>query len=159
VYKVADTSTVDKALQDLERDFRGMRWRPFMEQEQRNLENIHRRYFDSFTGPDGKSWQPNAPATIKKKGHARRLHGLPSLGFRLRQSLTQPSSEFGIRYAIDHWPHARIVFGTDAFYHVYNQDGTRTIPARPHLGITRAYFYQMSKRANAFALTRITRIR
>ena len=158
MYKIADKSEVDAILENLGNDFRTMRWAAFMRQEQRNLENIHRRYFDSFVGPDGQSWKANAPLTIKRKGHDRRLHGKPANGFRLRQSLTLPHSEFGIRYEIDEWPNARIVFGTDAPYHGYNQEGTRRIPARKHLGITRAYFYQLSRRANQYALKKITRI-
>jgi hypothetical protein len=158
MYAVADKSNVDQVLQKLDSDFRGMRWLPFLQQEQRNLEIIHRQYFDAMVGPDGQPWKENAPRTIKRKGHSRRLHGIPGQGFRLRQSLTLPTSEFGIRYEIDHWPLARLVFGTDAPYHRPNQDGTKRIPARVHLGITRAYFNRLAVRANKFAFKRITRV-
>lgn len=154
----ADTSSVDKALETVERNFRGMRWQAFMEQEQRGLEKIHRNYFESFVGPDGKPWKANAPRTIKQKGHARQLHGIPARGFQLRQSLTLPMSQYGIRYEIDHWPLARLIFGTDAPYHGYNNDGTRWIPSRKHLGITRAYFGRLARRANSFAFKSIKRV-
>lgn len=150
-YEIRTQQDFQALFDSIKADFNGANWDEWLEGELRRLEKAHDERFKTagasfFTNAGG--WAPNAPSTVRKKGHARVLFGKPSEGFRLHKSLTQPASEFGIRVTVDNWPTlAELVFGTDAPYHIYNQLGTGRIPARPHVGMTAEHFEQTAKRA------------
>lgn len=134
-------------------------WEAGLQDESERLDKEYGRYFSSKTGPDGRSWAPNARSTIKRKGHSRQLFGKPSQGFRLHASLTSRNGEFSIRYEIDHWPRgAKLIHGTDAPYSAYNDQGTRFIPARRHIGISGQYFDGIAQRGVSYAFDRFQKL-
>lgn len=125
-------------------DFNNVRMTPFLEDEQRRMEVAHQNYFNRMVSPAGALWRGNAKSTIRRKGHERILVGLTG---RLKASLTTQASEYGIRYEFDNWPAmAKLIFGTDAPYHGFNEFGTKRAPARPHLGIDESYLDRMLQR-------------
>lgn len=133
-----------------------IRWEVHLHEESEKLDKVYGRYFSSKTGPDGSKWAPNAKSTVKRKGHARQLFGKPSLGFRLHKSLTTRNGEFSVRYELDHWPErATLIHGTDAPYSIYNDEGTRFIPARRHIGISGQYFDGVAQRGVDYAFDRL----
>jgi hypothetical protein len=159
-YEIRTQADFDRLFQSVRDDFEtAVTWEGFADTEFRSLEQLHDEKFKGggagfFTSAGG--WPPNAPSTVRMKGHSRPLFGIPSQGFRLHASLTQPNSEFGIRLTVDEWPnYAAIIFGTDAPYHAFNQYGTSRIPARPHLGISEKYFNDVAKRAVDHVFDRI----
>lgn len=85
------------------------------------LENSTRARFASKTAPDGTSWQPLKPSTIKqKKGRG----GILVDRGDLMKSITH--------HATSH----SVAVGTDRHYGEYQQMGTKHMPARPFLGIS-----------------------
>lgn len=134
-------------------------WEPQLHAESEALDREYGIYFKRKAGPGGQQWAPNAPRTIKAKGHARQLFGKPAKGFRLHASLTTRNGEFSIRYEIDHWPsRATLIHGTDAPYSVYNDRGTRRIPARQHIGISGQYFDGVAARGVEYAFDRFKKL-
>lgn len=134
-------------------------WEVFLFEESGRLDQEYGGYFKRGAGPDGASWKPNAASTIKAKGHARRLFGKPSKGFRLSASLSTRNGEFSIRYEIDHWPReAKLIHGTDAPYSEPNDQGTSRIPARHHIGISGQYFDGMANRGVSYAFDRFKKL-
>ena len=139
--------------------FERIGWETFLEEESAKLDKQYSSYFRSKIGPDGSQWAANAKSTIKRKGHARQLFGKPSKGYRLHKSLTTRNGEFSIRYEIDHWPgRATLIHGTDAPYSVYNDQGTRTIPARRHIGVSGQYFDGFATRTIDYAFDRLKKL-
>ena len=80
-------------LQGVVTDFSRMRFEPLLERGFRMLEEEHGVRFALESDPDGNPWQPLAPSTIKRKGHAIRLLETG----RLRGSLRDRAHADGIR--------------------------------------------------------------
>lgn len=139
--------------------FEKIGWELHLRDESEKLDKTYKTYFSQKVGPDGQQWAPNAPATIKRKGHARQLFGKPSKGYRLSKSLTTRDGEFSIRYEIDNWPgRATLIHGTDAPYSKPNDQGTRRIPARRHIGITGQYFDSFATRTVDYAFAQLKKL-
>lgn len=139
-------------LKSVERDFLNLSWGDWLGNELKSLEAEHAKYFAQSRDPLGTAWAKLKPATVKRKGHATILVDTG----RLRASLSQPNSEYGIRYAVDEWPRAGIVFGTDAPYSHYHDEGRPPrLPQRQHIGITPPYFDAMASRAVNFAFQKL----
>jgi phage gpG-like protein len=104
--------------------FRREDWRDVVEA----METEHESFFDRDTGPDGEAWQPLAPYTIAKKGHATILEedGI------LRQSLTESGSPAAVREL----SLAELVFGTSRENAWKHQEGHGRIPQRMHTGFS-----------------------
>ncbi len=90
------------------------------------LEAGEKTAFDGRKTPGGTPWAPNAPSTIKRKGHGIQLFETGRLG----SSLFGRTSD-SIR---DVYPHG-LTFGTGVPYSIFNQEGTRRIPQREHVGM------------------------
>ena len=128
-------------------DFKSIRWAKWMETQMRRLEAIHEGYWQKNAGPSGSTWAPNAPATIRAKGHGIVLvHKL-----RLRPAMTRPFADGAVRMAVDEWPRAVMIFGNTLPYSPINNDGGGRIPAREHIGITIQTFELMTQSATEFA--------
>jgi len=166
----------------IEADIDQINYTSLLENELIRLSELHKSYFDSSSGPDGQAWAPNAPSTVKQKGHSVVLRGIQGqrqqnvkasrrrpgarfsrsreiAGFRLATSLTAKTTQsFGdaIREAIQEQPGmAYLTFGTDVPYSIYNQMGTERIPARPHIGINSTYLDGMVERAADYTIKRL----
>lgn len=99
-------------------------WRPISDA----MESEHEKYFDRAASPAGEPWEPLAPFTVAKKGHATILieDGI------LRQSLTESGSPAAVReLSLD-----EIVFGTRREHAEKHQDGYGKIPQRSHTGFS-----------------------
>lgn len=137
-------------------DFADIDYTVLMSQELNNLSDLHRGFFNTSSGPDGAAWKPNAPSTIRQKGHSTILRGVRSAkpkkrksgpkfvrtrwigGYRLATSLTLKAGQStgdaireGVQTATGGW----LKFGTAVEYAGYNDQGTGRIPARPHIGM------------------------
>lgn len=153
VAEIRRQTDLDRLFAGVVESFRAVEWDDWLETELRELEIEHAKYFVARVGPDGKSWAPLAPSTIRRKGHATPLVDTG----RLRDSLTKPQSEFGFRYAVDSWPsRATAIFGTDAPYSVYHDTGTDRMPARRHVGVYEKYANQLAVRAVEHVLEGLT---
>lgn len=144
----------------IEADFRGVRWAKWMEAEMRGLENFYQANWRGQRSPDGAPWAENRPSTIKRKKHQVILVGVrPKSGPRLRDAMTMPYADGAVRYAIDEWPRAVIVHGSDIPYSPINErdrwQGGTPIPARPHVGVSMPYFDAMAGRATNHAFEAI----
>jgi phage gpG-like protein len=94
------------------------------------LEKSHQEFFDNEAGPEG-AWAPNAPSTVKRKGH-----GIVLLeSGRLTASLVGRTAD-SVREVFNAEGQHSLIFGTDVPYSVFNQEGTSRAPARPHVGMT-----------------------
>ncbi len=91
------------------------------------LEAGEKAAFDSRSAPGGEPWAPNAPSTIRRKGHGKQLFETGRLG----SSLFGRTSD-SIRDVYQHG----LTFGTSVPYSVFNQEGTPKIPARVHVGMS-----------------------
>jgi len=147
------------------------------------IADLEKSYFDSSTGPDGQPWAPNAPSTIRQKGHSVILRGKrgqrpnnikatkrrPAVSFargqnlsqfRLARSLTLQSHQSfdeSIREAVANAGGGVLRFGTEVPYSVYNQNGTERIPARPHVGLTDKYLDQACNRVLDFTIQQLAK--
>lgn len=147
------------------------------------LADLHRSFFTTSTGPDGKPWTPNAPATIRHKGHSTILRGVRGRrdknvkatkrraavsfartrwigGYRLATSLTAKTTQsYGdaIREAIALQDGGALKFGTTVEYSAYNQNGTATAPARPHVGFTIPYVDKAAARAADYTVEQLAK--
>jgi len=96
------------------------------------LEKAHQEFFDNEAGPTG-AWPALAPSTVRRKGH-----GIVLLeSGKLTQSLGGRSAD-SIREVFRDGANNQhaLIFGTSVEYSIFHQQGTKRIPARPHVGIT-----------------------
>lgn len=91
------------------------------------LQELHLKYFDTEAGPDG-PWQPLAPYTVAKKGHAVILYE-ESL---LKNSLSQETAQYAVRTMNP----VELLFGTSRPWAWVHQFGNGKIPQRQHTGLT-----------------------
>lgn len=155
-------------------DFADIDYEEYLAKELEYAADLHKGFFDSSTGPDGQAWKPNAPLTVKLKGHSVVLRGIrgqrpvsikatkrrPRVrfsraknigGFRLATSLTTKTRQtFGdsIREAIATDSGGSMTFGTSVEYSIYNED-------RPHVGLTEQHLDKMTNRAADYALSKL----
>lgn len=148
----ADLDGLYKSVVD---DFRAIRWENWMQTQFRRMEELHAGFFYGQQGPDGKQWAPNKPATIKRKGHGIVLVDR----YRLLPSMTRPFADEAVRITVDEWPKATMIFGNTLPYSVINNLGNpaKNLPARVHIGLTRAFFDKMAESAVDFAREKLTR--
>lgn len=149
--EIRNQSDMNRLYGGVKQDFQGIRWEGWMQTQFRRMEELHASYFYGQQGPDGAAWKPNAPATIKKKGHGVILVHK----YKLLPSMTRPFAEGAIRMTIDEWPKATMIFGNDIPYSVLNNNGTKRIPARPHIGLTRPFFETLTKSAVDYAFEKL----
>lgn len=130
-------------------DYEAIDYSKLMSQELNNLSDLHRGFFNASAGPAGVAWKPNAPSTIRQKGHSTVLRGVRSAkprkrkggpkfvrtrwigGYRLATSLTLKSGQStgdAIRETVPSETGGLLKFGTDVEYSSYNED-------RPHVGM------------------------
>lgn len=146
-------------LRGVEEDFRDIDWIPYLQKELLELSNTATGMFASSQTPDGVPWKPNAPRTIREKGHARILRGKPANKYRLSRSLTQKAGGGdAIREAIQTASGAVLGFGTAVEYALYNDQGTNRIPARPHIGINEKHLDGMVERVADYAVAQLAKM-
>lgn len=136
---VTDQEQFDAVVESIVSDFNEIEMGRYLEGEQRRAEELHAGYFARQAGPSGEAWAQNKPSTVKRKGHAQILRGIPSQGFELYQSLTTMMATYAIRYEIDTWPRlAEMVYGTSRPFAAGHNDGdwAPRIPQREHVGFT-----------------------
>ncbi len=101
------------------------------------ITNDTRERFKRGVDPDGNSWKPlKKPARVPKgKGRTQPLWATGRLA--------ASTGAGGVGHVQQVGDNA-LVFGTSVKYGAYHQDGTRTIPARPFLGIGDALMWQLA---------------
>lgn len=142
-YHLTDFSQLQDVYDAISEDFNSVDYADWLNNELDRMADLHKGFFQAQTGPDGAAWKPNAPATIKRKGHSRVLRGHPKNNFRLSRSLThkaRSSSGDAIREAIQEQDGvAYLGFGSDVEYSRYNAN-------RPHVGINDQHLTGMVER-------------
>lgn len=83
-------------------------------------------------GPNGEAWAPLADSTVRRKGHDTILRDTG----RLWGSEAADEPPYAIRTMFDDGDVKGFVFGTSHPAAKFLQAGTKTMPARPHLGFT-----------------------
>lgn len=153
---VAEIKT-QQALNDLfagvREDFARMRWQAWLDDETRRLEQRHRQTMTNETDPVGRKHAALAQSTIDRKGHSRILFETN----RLYESLVSPNAEFSVRFALDEWPAAKLIYGTDAPYAEILSAGTERMPARPMVGMHPQRVEHMTHRAADHAVKELTK--
>lgn len=146
---------MDRLFKSVVDDFQAIRWEDWMQKQFRRMEELHAGYFYGQQGPDGAGWAPNAPSTIRRKGHGVVLVDK----YKLLPSMTRPFADEAVRMTIDEWPKATMIFGNTLPYSVINNNGNpaRNLPARKHIGLTLPFFDKMAESAVEFAREKITR--
>lgn len=171
------TMTIDNPAQmqevfdSISDDFNRIDYKAELVNELDLIADLHKGYFAKSGGPAG-AWKPNAPRTIKQKGHSIILRGVrgktqkhikatkrrPKVfspfhskirGYRLATSLTTKTSQtYGdaIREVVSDSRGAALSFGTSVEYSIFNQEGTSRAPARPHVGLTTKFVDGMTNR-------------
>jgi phage gpG-like protein len=104
-------------------------------------EESMRQGFEQSKAPNGGGWAPNAPATIKRKGHGKVLRDTGRLGVSLTQS-THPDAVVEIVAEPSGCGFSR---GTSVEYSQINQTGSKRAPARPHVGLTEEAVDEMTE--------------
>lgn len=159
-------------------DFEAIDYTAVMSDELNRLSDLHRGFFNASSGPDGVAWKPNAPSTIRQKGHSTVLRGVRSAkprkrkggpkfvrtrwigGFRLATSLTLKSGQStgdAIREGIQTDTGGWMKFGTDVEYSGYNDQGTSRIPARPHIGMDDKHLDGMVERTLDYTIKELAK--
>ncbi len=131
VTEITSNADLYKLMQGVVTDFSRMKFGPLLQRGMRMLEEEHGVRFAAQKDPDGNEWQPLAPATIKRKGHAIRLYETG----RLRGSLRDQKHSDGIRQTWDEWPQAGLIFGTSVPYGIFHETGGPNLPRRPFMGM------------------------
>jgi hypothetical protein len=159
-FKLSSFDGLQEVYDDIALQFEEMDFEPYLAGELPLLEKFHAERFATQTDATGQAWAANAPRTIKRKGHARVLRGMPSEGFRLSRSLTQRlrhSTEDAVREVVQAESGAYLSFGTTRPYSGTNQDGTSRIPARPHVGMNEEFVDKSAERACDYALATLAK--
>jgi len=114
--------------------------RPTFEDYLASLLKLHESFFESQSDPNGKSWQPLSPITIKKKGHGIILveHG------DLAASLTSASHTDNISDIIQEGQNQGFTFGTSDEKAHWHQEGKGHNPQRQHVGTTQESVAQLT---------------
>lgn len=108
-------------IRDMENGFKSHDYEPVLKSLIPQLQIDHKEGFSHETTPGGEKWKPNAPSTIKRKGHGRVLFETGAL----EESLTQDGAANAIRGT----SRAGLLFGTGVEYAAVNQE------TRPHVGL------------------------
>ena len=146
VAEIRNQQDLDRLYRGVVDQFKAIRFNDFLQREMRRLEIYHNLQFGTEAGADKARWPALAPATVKKKGHAKIL---VETG-KLRSSLTQTAADGAIRYTWDEPGKAGLSFGTDVPYSQYHSEIDRPgkrLPTREHVGINPAYFDAFCGRA------------
>lgn len=135
-YVIEDQQELEQFLADLVNDFEGMpasrSGREFGEQGVAIAEESMRQGFEAGRAPNGSTWAPNAPATVKRKGHGKVLRDTGRLGV----SLVESGHPDAVVEIVNEPAGCGFARGTSVPYSAPNQKGTKRIPARPHVGLT-----------------------
>lgn len=148
-YQLDSYAELQEVYDDLTEDIAQLDYQEWMGRELVRMADLHRKYFQHQTGPDGAAWPKNAPSTIRYKGHGRILRGHPSNNFRLSRSLTERSTRTtgdAIREAIQTDTAAYMTFGTSVEYSAAHDRPRGNIPARRHVGLNEEHVNGMVER-------------
>jgi phage gpG-like protein len=143
---MAGTITIElDQLEDLflgvEQQFEALAFNELLTNELTRLEGVHADYFHRFAGPDGEQWKPNAPSTVKRKGHNIILQDTT----RLVQSLVSRTSD-SVRDVFSERMNHGLTYGTGVEYARYHMTGTKRMPARRHVGLNEEYLNGATER-------------
>ena len=119
--------SVNSLFSDISNRIRDIDYEPAMIASLELIADGEKAAFDAGQAPGGGAWAPNAPSTIKKKGHGIVLFETG----RLEKSLV----EVGAPDNIHETSHRGLLFGTEVPYSIFNQEGTSRIPQREHVGM------------------------
>jgi phage gpG-like protein len=136
VFVIDNQQELDELVAGIVADFEGLTssdsGRTWAEDSVGIAEESMRQGFEQSKAPNGSGWAPNAPSTIKRKGHGVVLRETGRLGVSLTQE-THPDAVVEIVAEPSGCGFSR---GTSVEYSGFNQNGTKRIPARPHVGLT-----------------------
>lgn len=93
----------------------------------------------------GRTWKRLSPVTIARKGHSRRLVDSGALAGSYRK---------GGRYSIWRMGPTFLIIGTSRPWASIHQKGSRKIPQRRHLGLSRAHKALLAKSARSYVMKR-----
>lgn len=138
-------------LDDVAKQFGDIDYQPVLVSALKDMESLHESYFASGAGPAG-TWPPNAPSTVRRKGHATVL---VEKG-KLRASLNSPGGD-AVRDVFKEGADNQhgLVFGTSVEHSIFNQEGTPTAPARPHVGLTEQALDRIAENVADYTVERL----
>jgi hypothetical protein len=177
---------IPELLAGIQEDFEDIDYADYLYRELDLMADLHKSFFDQSKGPDGATWDPNAPSTVRQKGHAVILRGVrgrqeksvkgtknrPRVrfsrgrkigGYRLATSLTAKTRQsFGdaIREGIATHGGGAMTFGSAVEYAGDKGAGRVTAYApqgRPHVGMNEQHLDKMTERAADYTLEQLAR--
>lgn len=126
---------IEQLEQELTNSYLAIRPTPVLKEVVRDLEKLHRNYFEADAGPGGTRWKPLSPATVARKGHGEILEDTLAM----RRAVTETGSAGAIRDVFDEGHNAGLSFGLDDGeipYWKFHDQPTGALPWRPFIGIT-----------------------
>lgn len=132
---------LQRVLEGIASDFEDLSYLDVLNDTHKQLEAEHRAMFSQNRSPGGEPWQPLAPATVKRKGHATILVETGAL----RHSLLS-RNQYSIRETVIEGRSQGIVFGTSRPFASIHQYGTERVPQRQHVGVNEQFVGVFAKR-------------
>ena len=133
-WEIRTTDDLQMMAREMLSDYLRIRPVPVLKGTLKKLEQLHKNYFESETGPGGNKWAPNSAATIARKGHGDVLQAT----LKLMKALTQTGAPGALREVFDEGPNAGLTFGVDDNeipYWKYHDTPGGNLPWRPHIGM------------------------
>ena len=101
-WEIRTTDDLQMMAREMLSDYLRIRPVPVLKGTLKKLEQLHKNYFESETGPGGNKWAPNSAATIARKGHGDVLQDT----LKLMKALTQTGAPGALREVFDEGPNA-----------------------------------------------------
>lgn len=148
--QILEIDELQELYDSIAEDFAFVDYEPALEEELGHVAELHAGFFAAATDPAGEAWPPNAPRTIRAKGHSRILVGKTR---RLINSLTgKQAAGDSLRDVSEQSDGAQLLFGTLVEYSGFNDRARGNAPARPHVGLNDKYLDQATNRLVDFTL-------
>lgn len=145
-YTISRPEDIAGLERELVQDFEAVDMLPFLGEIKTDLEELHKNYFLSETGPGGNAWAPNAPATVARKGHGDVLQDTLAM----MRAMTATGAPAAVREIWRDGDRDRLIFGVNPTvipYWVYHDQPGGELPWRPFIGITDAEAQVIASRA------------
>jgi phage gpG-like protein len=131
---------------DLPRLLGGIRYEPLLRRFAVLLSAESKKCFAGSKGPEGAAWAPLKRPRRRRRDRQGRRRRRGSGDKPLRDTdVLMLSVTAGGRKHVEQITRTALVWGSDLDYADFHQDGTKTIPARPFVGVSAALLQRMER--------------
>ncbi len=136
---------LDAFEQEVTDSYLAVRPKPVLDRAIKDLEKLHKGYFEADVGPDGNAWAPLAQSTIDRKGHGEILEDTLDM----MRAVTESSALGAVRDVFDEGVEAGLAFGIDdsavPYWKFHDLPGGR-ISRRRFIGMTEKVVEEIAER-------------